>query len=137
MLRRIRSFLFLVMSAAFLAVFAVYAISEIGPEVVTVETFAKNGQAIPTRLWVVDAAGHPWLRASVDGSEWLRRLEAQPRVIMHRVTDVREFTAVPVRDDAAVDKVETLMRSKYGLRDWILSWIRPEGHSVAIRLDPI
>jgi hypothetical protein len=122
--------------AAILA-FAVFALSEIGPEVVTVETFGPDGTRLATRLWIVDAEGQPWVQAALPSAEWLQRLESQPRVVMRRVTGIREFDAVPVREPAARERVQALMRAKYGLRDFLVSLVRDSSGAVPIRLDPV
>jgi hypothetical protein len=115
-----------------------YALSEIGPEVVTVETFSPDGTPVSTRLWIVDAEGRPWLRAALPwADDWVQRMETQPRVIVHRVTGVREFDAVLVREPEAVEKVGALMRAKYGMRDLLISLPGLVKGTVPIRLDPV
>lgn len=117
---------------------AVYALSEIGPEVVTVETFSPDGTPVSTRLWIVDAEGRPWLRAAMPwAQEWLHRMEERPRVVVHRVTGVREFDAVLVREPEAVERVGALMRAKYGLRDLLVSLPGLVDGTVPVRLDPV
>ena len=127
--------------AVTLVVFAaatVYALSEIGPEVVTVETFSPDGTPVSTRLWIVDAEGQPWLRAALPwAGEWLHRMEERPRVVVHRVTGIREFDAVLVREPAAVERVGALMRAKYGLRDLLVSLPGLVDGTVPVRLDPV
>jgi len=127
----------LTVALACVVFFVGYAVSEIGPEVVTVETFGPDGTRLTTRLWIVDEEGQPWLRAGLPSAEWLHRIEEKPRVVLHRVTGVREFDAVPVREPEALERVQALMRAKYGLRDLLVSLIHDDRGSVAIRLDPI
>lgn len=116
----------------------VYALSEIGPEVVTVETFSPDGTPVSTRLWIVDAEGQPWLRAALPWAQaWLHRMEERPRVVVHRVTGVREFEAVLVREPEAAERVGALMRAKYGLRDLLVSLPGLVDGTVPIRLDPV
>src|SRR5215510_9748146 len=116
----------------------VYALSEIGPEVVTVETFAPDGTPVSTRLWIVDAGGHPWLQAALPwAQDWLHRMEARPRVVVHRVTGVREFDAVLVREPEAAERVQALMRAKYGVRDLLVTVSGLVKGTVPIRLDPV
>ena len=116
----------------------VYAVSEIGPEVVTVETFSPDGTPVSTRLWIVDAEGRPWLRAALPwAGDWLQRMETRPRVVVHRVTGVREFDAVLVREPEAVERVGALMRAKYGMRDLLVSLPGLVKGTVPVRLDPV
>jgi hypothetical protein len=139
MMRRLRALVLKGMALAAILAFAVFAVSEIGPEVVTVETFGPDGTRLATRLWIVDAEGQPWVQAAVPNAEWLQRLESQPRVVVRRVTGVREFDAVPVREPEARERVQALMRAKYGLRDFLASLVRESSGAVAvpIRLDPV
>jgi hypothetical protein len=121
-----------------LAAGTVYVLSEIGPEVVTVETFSPDGTPVSTRLWIVDAEGRPWLRAALPwAGDWLHRMEERPRVVVHRVTGVREFNAVLVREPEAAERVGALMRAKYGLRDLLVSLPGLVEDTVPIRLDPV
>jgi hypothetical protein len=128
----------LTVATALLGLATVYALSEIGPEVVTVETFAPDGTPVSTRLWIVDAGGHPWLQAALPWAEdWVHRMEARPRVVVHRVTGVREFDAVLVREPEAAERVQALMRAKYGLRDLLVTVSGLVKGTVPIRLDPV
>jgi hypothetical protein len=121
-----------------LGALAVLGLSEVGPEVVTVETFAPDGTPLRTRLWIVDAEGRPWLQAALPWAEpWLQRMQERPRVVVHRVTGVREFEAVLVREPQAIEKVQALMRAKYGVRDLVASFTGLWSSSVPIRLDPV
>jgi hypothetical protein len=141
--RALKRSLGLAVAGVLLAAGAVYALSEIGPEVVTVETFSPDGASVSTRLWIVDAEGHPWLRSALPWThEWLDRMEQRPRVVVHRVTGAREFNAVLVREPHAVERVDALMRSKYGLRDLLLrdlvAWLPGLVDTTdPIRLDPV
>jgi hypothetical protein len=110
--------------------------SEGGEEIVALETRAADGEAVVTRLWVVDDGGREWLRAGTPGSGWLARIEANPAVRVTRGDLARDYTAVPVRDPATRDRIHALMREKYGLADRWISLIRDGSGSVPVRLDP-
>ncbi len=111
--------------------------SESGEEIVVLTTTAEDGAPAETRLWVVDDAGHAWLRAGVPTSGWLVRLEAHPEVTVLRGGESLRLRAVPVREPATRDRIHALMREKYGFADRWISLIRDGTESVAVRLDPI
>ncbi|MDB9867069.1 nitroreductase family deazaflavin-dependent oxidoreductase [Pseudomonadales bacterium] len=46
------------------------------------------------RLWIVDAAGYQYLRASADAG-WYQRLVANPRISVERDGQRRAYVAVP------------------------------------------
>jgi hypothetical protein len=64
-------------------------------------------------------------------------MEARPRVVVHRVTGVRQFDAVLVREPEAAERVQALMRAKYGMRDLLVSLSGLVKDKVPIRLDPV
>ena len=91
-----------------------------------------------THLWVVDDAGHAWLRAGVPSTAGSKRIEANPDVICRRAT-VRSihFIAVPVHDPAMRDRIHALMRQNYPFADRLVSLIRDGSLSVPVRLDDV
>ena len=101
----------------------IFGVSELGGEIVTLGTTTPDG-ASSTRIWVVDDAGHAWLRAGAPSNGWLVRIDANPDVTIERAGQVTRYKAVPVRDDPK-------------LRDRIHALMRDGSHSVPIRLDPV
>jgi hypothetical protein len=85
-------------------------------EVLVLETLDAGGQPHETRVWVVDDAGALWVRGGAD-SGWVQRLLERPEVRAERAGDRSSFLAVPDRDPAARDRVNLLMREKYGFAD--------------------
>lgn len=111
--------------------------SEQGGEVVTLMTFDAEGKGSETRLWVVDDAGHAWLRAGQPGSSWLQRIQVVPDVVVRRAAAETRYRAVPVRGPAATERINALMRERYGLWDRWISLIHDDAQCVAVRLDPL
>jgi hypothetical protein len=115
----------------------IFGVSELGGEIVTLGTSSSDGGA-STRIWVVDDAGHAWLRAGSPGNGWLTRIDANPDVTIERAGVLTRYTAVPVRDDPGLrDRIHALMRAKYTWADRIVSLMRDGSKSVPIRLDPV
>lgn len=126
-----------VLGAFVLLALAQLAASESG-EVLVLETRAAAGETRTTRIWVVDDAGAAWVRGD-DGSGWVQRLLQQPDVFASRGDERSAFRAVPDRTPAARDRVNALMREKYGFADRFigasLGDAEREG-ALPIRLDP-
>jgi hypothetical protein len=105
-------------------------------EVVVVHTHGADGDHA-TRVWVVDDAGHAWLRTGVKNASWLPRLRANPAVELERGGATQAFDAVVIDEPATVARINERTLEKYG---WSEKLLRAAGASaagqVAIRLDP-
>lgn len=113
---------------------ALYAASEYGGEVVELETFDERGNALKTRLWVVDIHEESWLRAGDPEATWLKRLEKNPEVIL--VRDGERLPLVATLWDDGPDRINYMMREKYGYADQIVSLIHDPAAVVTVRLIP-
>jgi hypothetical protein len=126
-----------VLAFALAVVLAIFAASELGGEVVTLQTNGPDGVA-ETRTWIVDDGGYAWLRSGTPQNGWLLRIEADPEVLIERDGEKSAFRAVPVLGDPAVrDRIHALMREKYTWGDRVVSLIRDGEKSVPIRLEPV
>ncbi len=107
-------------------------------EVLVLETLDAAGEPHQTRIWVVEEAGALWVRGGPD-SGWVQRLLDNPEVRAERADHQAPFLAVPQRDHAARERVNTLMRDKYGLADRFIALTMGDTDregSLPIRLDP-
>jgi len=133
----VRRVLVIVLVVAMALGSGIFGASELGGEIATLHTRAADGEAA-TRVWVVDDAGHAWLRAGAPANGWLVRIDANPDVTLERAGVTTRYRAVPVRDDAALrDRIHALMREKYTWADQVVSLARDGTHSVPIRLEPV
>jgi hypothetical protein len=136
-MRGIARIVVVVLVLALAVVLAIFAASELGGEVVTLQTRSPDG-AVETRTWVVDDGGYAWLRSGTPGNGWLLRIEADPDVQIERDGEKSAFRAVPVLGDPAVrDRIHALMREKYTWADRLVSLMRDGSKSVPIRLEPV
>ena len=87
-----------------------------------------------TRLWIVDAAGYQYLRASADAG-WYQRLVANPRISVERDGQRRAYVAVP--DPGETLALNQLMNSKYTWEDGIISYMTDRTQSIAVELRPL
>jgi hypothetical protein len=112
---------------------AILAASEMGGEVVVIETQDSNGRSFETSVWVVDFDRGAWLRGGNADSDWVVRLQAQPEVFMTRAGHRVAYRAQVVAGLA--DRVNTAMREKYGAADRLVSTTHDSERVVPIRLD--
>ena len=119
-----------------LAVGGIFAASELGGEVVVLHTFDASGRERTTRLWVVDDDdGRPYLRSGVPTSAWFVELEASSAVVVERAGESHRGRALAVRAPGAIERVNDLMRAKYGWADRLIGATRDGSASLAVRLD--
>jgi len=101
-------------------VLAHLALIEVGREVVVVYEPTPTGAVHKARLWIVDEGPYSWIHpGNANAQWWIRHMDANPIVEIHRGGAVRRYRARP--DPAAHAKVHRLMREKYGVADM---WVR-------------
>ena len=88
-------------------------------EVVELHTIDADGEAVTTRLWMVDDAGYQYLRVGGDGSGWFSRLQANGEFQVTRSGNTATYTAV-LRADKG-DKINQLMQAKYTWGDSVMA----------------
>ncbi len=111
---------------------ALYAASEYGGETVEIETFDKRGNSFATKLWVVDIHEEPWLRAGNPEAGWLLRMQQDPEIVLIRDGERAKFFAEI--DEYESERINYMMREKYGLADQLISLIHDPEAVVAVRL---
>jgi hypothetical protein len=120
---------------ALLAVVVAFEViaSESG-EIVVVQTTDAAGAPYETRLWVVDEGDRAWIRAGNPQSAWLIHIQQNPAVTVTRDGQTATYTAVP--DVASRDRINDLMRAKYGWADSYIGMLFGRDDATPIRLDP-
>lgn len=113
---------------------AVLAASEMGGEVVVIETQGPSGRSFETSVWVVDFDRGAWLRGGNADSDWVGRLRVKQEVFMTRDGERAAYRAQII--DGLGERVSLAMREKYGAADRLVSTIHDPEKVVAIRLDP-
>ena len=98
----------------------VFGASESG-EVVQLVTEDAQGEAVTTRLWVVDTDGDMWLRAGDGTSGWYQRLTAHgtdsPATLIRGDVSYA-VTALP--EPQRIAQINQLMAHKYGMGDTLV-----------------
>jgi hypothetical protein len=105
-------------------------------EVVVLHSHGADGDH-ETRVWVVDDAGHAWLRTGGANATWLPRIRSNPAIELERGGETLAFDAVVIDDPGTVARVNQRTLEKYGWSEELLrsAGTDPAGQ-VAIRLDP-
>ena len=111
---------------------ALLAASEYGGETVELETLDERGNSFFTKLWVVDIHEEPWLRAGDPESTWLMRLKVDSEVFLIRAGERKPYVAEVSEFDG--ERINFMMREKYGYADQLISLIHDPEAVVAIRL---
>jgi len=111
---------------------ALFAASEYGGETVELVTYDERGNSFNTKLWVVEMHEEPWLRAGDPESAWLQRLSTMSDVVLIRGGERLPYVAEISPDE--VDRVNELMREKYGLADVVVGTLHDPAAVVAVRL---
>ncbi|MFK7898325.1 MAG: hypothetical protein AB8G23_21000 [Myxococcota bacterium] len=121
-----------VMALPLLAVAILFGASELGGEVVVLETMGSRGEKFSTSLWVVDIDDSPVLRSGDANSEWLIRLQLEPLVTL-----IRDDVRIPYRAEVIpgyAAPVNAAMREKYGIADQVVGLIHEGDEVIGIRL---
>ncbi len=122
-----------VLLAALVAIAAGSMLASESGEVVVLRTTDAAGVPHETRLWVVDEAGHPWLRAGNEGSGWFAQLRERPDVTVIRKGQTLRARAVP--EVAARERINERMREEYGWADAYIGFFFGRDDAVPIRLE--
>ena len=88
-------------------------------EVVDLHTTDVDGEAVNSRLWIVDDGGYQYLRVGANGSGWFSRLQANGKFQVTRNGTTASYTAI-LREDKA-DTINQLMRTKYTWGDSVIA----------------
>ena len=124
----------IVVLAALFGVLGPLALIEIGREVATLRTPARDGPWQQTRLWIVDDGGSAWLHSA--GAEWVARFEGDPIVEVERGGATRRYRASA--QPGPHPRIDQLLREKYGLADRWVRFLAPDDEQVVVvRLDPL
>jgi hypothetical protein len=104
--------------------------------VAVLETRTPDGSTRSTHVWYVTHDGEVWLEAGTPENPWFQDVEGTPRVLLRLEGHFAESLAEPVREASGHTTIRSLLREKYGLRDWWVGVLFDTSRSVAVRLLP-
>lgn len=102
--------------------------------VAVLETRGPDGATRHTRVWFAEQDGAVWLEAATPEREWLHDVERSPRVRLRSAGQVKDLEAIPLAGDEAHAEIRSLLRAKYGWRDWWVGLLQDTSRSIAVRL---
>ena len=110
-------------------------VSRAARETVLLHTSTLGNQDHFATLWVVEAEGRLWIRAETRQRRWLAAVLAHPEVELRRAGRTQRYEATPFDDPDAIESVNALFRTKYGLADRLRE-LATARDPLPIRLEP-
>ena len=104
--------------------------------VAVVETRAPDDSLRSTHVWYVEPGGELWLEAGTPENSWYLDVRRDPTLVFHAEGRSQSYRAEPALDPGARARVRSLIREKYGFRDWWVGWFVDSSSSTAVRLVP-
>ena len=104
--------------------------------VAVLETQRPDGSTRSTHVWYVTHNGEVWLEAGTPENAWFQDVEGSARVLLRLEGRSTEYLAEPIREASGHTTIRSLLREKYGVRDWWVGLLFDTSRSVAVRLLP-
>jgi hypothetical protein len=104
--------------------------------VAIIQTRPPDGPARSTHVWYAESNGELWLEAGTPQNGWFVDIQGDPELIFTLDDRSERYAAVPVDEPLAHSRIRSLIRQKYGFRDWWVGLIVDTSRSVAVRLTP-
>jgi hypothetical protein len=104
--------------------------------VAVIETRAADGSPRATHVWFAEPDGELWLEAGTPENSWYVDVRRDSHVSFSSAERAGEYTAEPVEARDAHDRIRSLFREKYGVRDWWIGLFFDTSRSVAVQLVP-
>jgi hypothetical protein len=101
-------------------VFVMYAASEMGGEVVTLERAEGNGDINRIRVWIVDDNGDSWIEHGDPNSYWINKLHSLNEVVITRRGQTTTYSGTP--DPGFHNRYHQLRRIKYAWADELVGF---------------
>jgi hypothetical protein len=104
--------------------------------VAVLQTDAPDGSLRSTRVWFAEPNGELWLEAGTPENAWFLDIQRDPFVSFSSPERSGQYVAKRVQDPRAHDQIRSLLRDKYGYRDWWIGLLFDTSRSVAVQLVP-
>ena len=89
-----------------------------------------------TTVWVVAEPGRFWIRAAKPDRRWLADIRSDRNVRLEQNGSREYYRPVVARDVRTRERVDRLMRQKYGIADHVREYLLGQD-TVAIQLTPV
>lgn len=104
--------------------------------VAVIETRTADDGVRFTHVWYTEPNGELWLEAGTPENGWFIDIQANPAVRFEANGHSARYTARPEEDPSGHDRIRSLIREKYGIRDRWVGLVVDTSRSVAVRLLP-
>ena len=109
--------------------------------VATIQTRMPDGGTRSTHVWYAEPDGELWIEAGTPENTWYVDVQRDPGVTLSmgdsepdRSSDAYEAQTIP--GEAAHQRIRSLLREKYGIRDRWIDLLFDTSRSIAVRLVP-
>jgi hypothetical protein len=102
--------------------------------VAIVETRAADGSTRSTHVWFVEPGGELWIEAGTPKNGWYVDIQQERTLLFSAARRSGSYLAERVPGSDAHDRIRSLLRDKYGFRDWWIDLIFETSDSIAVRL---
>jgi len=102
--------------------------------VAVVETRTEEGSIRSTHVWYAEPNGELWIEAGTPENGWYLDIQREPALSFSAAGRSGQYLAERVPEANAHARIRSLLREKYGFRDWWISLIFETSDSVAVRL---
>ena len=109
----------IVLGVPAIVIIGMFAASELGGEVVTLDRTEPNGEVSQVRVWIVDESNAAWIEHGDAESFWITQLSKSPDVVLSRKGQTGNY--VGAADPDSHDLYHQLRREKYGWADHVAS----------------
>ncbi|MEM7217225.1 MAG: hypothetical protein AAF515_02600 [Pseudomonadota bacterium] len=111
----------------------IFAVSELGGEIVVLQRPAADGSVDEIRLWIVDDGDRALIKHGQADAYWMQRLASNPTVRLTREGELRTYGAAVAPESR--DRYDELRRAKYGWADATLAVLMgPDAEAVPVAL---
>lgn len=105
--------------------------------VAILETQGRDGSHRSVHVWFAEHDGEIWLEAGTPERSWYLDVLHDPHVSFSATRHSGRFFAQRIEDPGAHDEIRSLLRKKYGVRDWWIALLFDTSRSIAVRLLPM
>lgn len=102
--------------------------------VAVIETRTRDGALRSTHVWFAETDGELWLEAGTPENPWFQDIRSDPVLSFSAARRSGRYAAHPVSGPSGHEKIRSLLRRKYGVRDWWVGLLVDTSRSVAVRL---
>jgi hypothetical protein len=102
--------------------------------VAIVETRATDDSTRSTHVWYASRGDELWLEAGTPENPWFVDVRRDPTLTFIAENRSSQFLARPVTDASGHDEIRSMLREKYGFRDWWVGLLVDTSKSIAVRL---